>query len=99
MSIPPSATARQSRNCSLCDVPYELGEVYQLVYAFIRKGGLFDGVVDFDAVTFDAHSGGLKPEFVPESTTGGAGDKLHPNRACYLAMGMAIDLDLFKRGR
>ena len=39
MSIPPSATARQSRNCSLCDVPYELGEVYQLVYAFIRKGG------------------------------------------------------------
>lgn len=39
MSIPPSATARQSRNCSLCDVPYELGEVYQLVYAFIREGG------------------------------------------------------------
>jgi len=39
MSIPPSATARQSRNCSLCDVPYELGEVYQLVCAFIRKGG------------------------------------------------------------
>jgi hypothetical protein len=32
---------------------------------------------------------------VPESTTGGAGDKLHPNRAGYLAMGMAIDLDLF----
>ncbi len=40
-----------------------------------------------------------RPEFVPESTTGGAGDKLHPNRAGYLAMGMAIDLDLFKRGR
>ena len=39
MSIPPSATARQSRNCSLCDVPHELGEVCQLVYAFIRKGG------------------------------------------------------------
>ena len=39
MSIPPPATARQSRNCSLCDVPYELGEVYQLVCAFIRKGG------------------------------------------------------------
>jgi lysophospholipase L1-like esterase len=71
----------------------------QELNAFIRKGGLFDGVVDFDAVTFDPHSGGLKPEFVPESTTGGAGDKLHPNRAGYLAMGMAIDLDLFKRGR
>jgi lysophospholipase L1-like esterase len=34
---------------------------------------------------------------VPESTTGGPGDKLHPNHAGYLAMGMAIDLDLFKR--
>jgi lysophospholipase L1-like esterase len=66
---------------------------------FIRKGGLFDGVVDFDQVTFDPHSGGLKPEFVPESTTGGPGDKLHPNRAGYLAMGMAIDLDLLKPKR
>jgi lysophospholipase L1-like esterase len=63
---------------------------------FIRTSGLFDGVVDFDRVTFDPQSGGLKPEFIPESTTGGAGDKLHPNRAGYLAMGMAIDLDLFK---
>jgi lysophospholipase L1-like esterase len=71
----------------------------QELNAFIRKGGLFDGVVDFDAVTLDPRSGGLKAEFVPESTTGGAGDKLHPNRAGYLAMGMAIDLDLFKRGR
>ena len=34
----------------------------------------------------------MRAEFVPESTTGGAGDKLHPNRAGYLAMGMAIDL-------
>jgi lysophospholipase L1-like esterase len=71
----------------------------QQLNEFIRKGRLFDGVIDFDAVTFDARSGGLKPEFVPESTTGGAGDKLHPNRAGYLAMGMAIDLDLLKRGR
>jgi lysophospholipase L1-like esterase len=71
----------------------------QELNAFIHKGGLFDGVVDFDAVTLDPRSGGLKPEFVPESTTGGAGDKLHPNRAGYLAMGMAIDLDLFKRAR
>jgi hypothetical protein len=29
---------------------------------------------------------------VPESTTGGAGDKLHPNRAGYLAMGNSVDL-------
>jgi lysophospholipase L1-like esterase len=63
---------------------------------FIRNSGLFDGVVDFDKVTLDAQSGGLKGEFIPENTTGGAGDKLHPNRAGYLAMGMAIDLGLFK---
>ena len=63
---------------------------------FIRSGGLFDGVIDFDKVTVDPQTGSLKPEFVPDSTTGGPGDKLHPNRAGYLAMGMAIDLDLFK---
>jgi lysophospholipase L1-like esterase len=63
---------------------------------FIRTSGLFDGTVDFDQVTLDAQSGGLKLEFVPDSTTGGPGDKLHPNRAGYHAMGMAIDLDLFK---
>jgi lysophospholipase L1-like esterase len=61
---------------------------------FIRTSGLFDGVIDFDKVTLDAQSGSLKPEFVPESTTGGPGDKLHPNRAGYLAMGTAIDLGL-----
>jgi len=49
-----------------------------------------------EIVTLDPQSGGLKAEFIPESTTGGAGDKLHPNRTGYLAMGMAIDLNLFK---
>jgi lysophospholipase L1-like esterase len=62
---------------------------------FIRTSGLFDGVIDFDKATLDPQTGGLKAQFVPESTTGGPGDKLHPNRAGYLAMGMAIDLDLF----
>ena len=61
---------------------------------FIRSSGVFDGVVDFDAATLDPSTGGIKPEFVPESTTGGAGDRLHPNRAGYLAMGMSIDLAL-----
>ena len=42
----------------------------------------------------DPATGEMKPEFVPESTTGGPGDKLHPNRAGYLAMGNAIDLDM-----
>ena len=61
---------------------------------FIRTSGVFDGVVDFDKATLDAATGELKAEFVPDSTTGGPGDKLHPNRAGYLAMGNAIDLDM-----
>ena len=61
---------------------------------FIRSGGLFDGVVDFDKVTLDSGTGEMRPEYVPESTTGGPGDKLHPNRAGYLAMGSTIDLDM-----
>jgi lysophospholipase L1-like esterase len=61
---------------------------------FIRHSGLFDGVADFDGATLDPQTGGLRTEFVPESTTGGAGDKLHPNRAGYAAMAMAIDLKM-----
>jgi lysophospholipase L1-like esterase len=66
---------------------------------FIRTSGLFDGVIDFDKAVIDTQTGGLRPEFVPESTTGGPGDKLHPNRTGYLAMGQAIDLSLFKLER
>ncbi|WP_376087134.1 GDSL-type esterase/lipase family protein [Roseomonas sp. CCTCC AB2023176] len=57
---------------------------------FIRSG-VFDAVVDFDAVIRDPATGGMRAEFVPESTTGGPGDKLHPNRAGYVAMANAID--------
>jgi lysophospholipase L1-like esterase len=60
--------------------------------AFIRASGLFDAVLDFDAATLDPRTGGLRAEFVPDSTTGGPGDKLHPNRAGYHAMAMSIDL-------
>jgi lysophospholipase L1-like esterase len=60
--------------------------------AFIRDGGLFDAVADFDRVTLDPATGGLKREMIPDSTTGGPGDKLHPNRAGYLAMGSAVEL-------
>lgn len=66
---------------------------------FIRNSKQFDGVIDFDKVVLDPQSGGLKPEYVPESTTGGPGDKLHPNRTGYLAMGQAIDLNLLKPRR
>jgi lysophospholipase L1-like esterase len=64
------------------------------VNAFIRTSGIFDGVADFDAVTRDDATGGLRPEFQPSSSIGGPGDALHPNRAGYLAMGNAIDLKL-----
>jgi lysophospholipase L1-like esterase len=60
----------------------------------IRKPGLFDDVIDFDAATLDPQTGELRPEFVPSSTMGGPGDKLHPNRAGYLAMGNAVELRL-----
>jgi lysophospholipase L1-like esterase len=63
---------------------------------FIRTAGLFDGIADFDKATLDPLTGGLRAEFVPDSTTGGAGDKLHPNRAGYMAMGMAVDLESLK---
>lgn len=59
---------------------------------FIRKAGIFDGVIDFDATTLDTKTGELKAEFQPNSTVGGPGDKLHPNRAGYAAMGGSIDL-------
>ncbi len=63
---------------------------------FIRNnGGVFDGVVDFDAATVDPSTGTLKREFVPNSSIGGPGDGLHPNRAGYQAMANAIDLALF----
>ena len=67
---------------------------------FIRSGGLFDGVADFDRATTDPQSGTMQAVFVPDSTVGGPGDKLHPNRMGYQAMGMSIDLALFgARGR
>jgi lysophospholipase L1-like esterase len=66
----------------------------QAIDTFIRTSGTFDGVADFDAATRDDQTGGLRPTFVPNSTIGGAGDHLHPNRAGYQAMGSAIDLGL-----
>jgi lysophospholipase L1-like esterase len=72
----------------------EENEKRQSLNQFIRTGGVFDGVADFDKATLDPQTGGLRPEFDPESTTGGPGDKLHPNRLGYSAMGMAIDLRL-----
>ncbi len=72
----------------------EQDEKRKALNTFIRSSGLFDGVIDFDAATLDPATGGLKEVFVPDSTTGGPGDKLHPNRAGYLAIGNAVDLGI-----
>ncbi|MGY2048013.1 GDSL-type esterase/lipase family protein [Methylobacterium sp. JK268] len=69
----------------------EQDEKRQALNRFIRDSGVFDAVVDFDAATRDPATGRLKAAFVPESTTGGPGDGLHPNRTGYHAMGFAID--------
>jgi lysophospholipase L1-like esterase len=66
----------------------------QVFNAFVRGSKLFDGVFDFDQVTLDPQTGGMKAQFVPDNTSGGPGDKLHPNRAGYQAMADAIDLRL-----
>ena len=71
--------------------PYwaESGEAMrQAVNGFIRNGGAFDAVVDFDAATRDPDRPvRLRPDF-------DSGDHLHPNDAGYKAMAEAIDLKL-----
>lgn len=59
---------------------------------FIRTSPIFSSYIDFDEVILDPATGQMKAEFVPDSTIGGAGDKLHPNRVGYQAMGNSINL-------
>ncbi len=59
---------------------------------YIKSSGLFDTVVDFYAVTTDPATGALKAQYIPNTSIGGAGDHVHPNRAGYLAMGTAVPL-------
>ncbi len=68
-----------------------IDEMRRQYNTFIRTAGIFDGVIDFDAVTLDPGTGALKAEYQPNSSTGGPGDRLHPNRAGYMAMGTSID--------
>ena len=61
------------------------------VNEWIRTGGGFDGVIDFDAVTRDPS----RPDrFLPAYDSG---DHLHPGDAGYKAMGESIPLSLFRR--
>jgi lysophospholipase L1-like esterase len=65
---------------------------------FIRTSGMFDAVVDFSAATEDpANPGRLLPAYDTNSSLGGPGDHLHPNRAGFLAMGHAFDLQELER--
>jgi lysophospholipase L1-like esterase len=62
----------------------------QAVNAWIRKGGAFDAVVDFDQALRDpGHPTRMLPVY-------DCGDHLHPSDAGYNAMGDAIDLALFE---
>ena len=74
----------------------EQDEKRKQLNSFIRSSGVFDAAIDFDRVASDPATGQLKPEFVHNTTTGGEGDKLHPNRLGYVAMGMSIDIEQFK---
>lgn len=63
------------------------------VNQWIRTSGVFDGVIDFDAITRDP----ANPEaFLPAYDSG---DHLHPSDAGYKAMGESIDLALFRARR
>lgn len=60
------------------------------VNAWIRTGGVLDGVIDFDKTMQDpAHPDRILPAY-------DGGDRLHPGDAGYQAMGESIDLKLFK---
>lgn len=62
----------------------------EAVNSWIRTGGAFDAVIDFDAAVRDpAHPNHIRADF-------DAGDHLHPNDAGYRAMGDAVDLKLFE---
>lgn len=67
------------------------------VNAFIRGSNVFDGVIDFETATMDPNTGEIHALFQPDSSMGLPADRLHPNRAGYLAMGDAVDLTLFEK--
>ncbi len=70
----------------------EQDEKRKVFNQFIKTSPIFSGYIDFDEVIIDPSTGQMKAEFVPDSTIGGPGDKLHPNRVGYQAMGNSINL-------
>jgi lysophospholipase L1-like esterase len=65
----------------------------QAVNSWIRTSGEYDAVIDFDEMLRDP---GDPTRLLPLYDSG---DHLHPNDLGYEAMGNAIDLRLFKKGR
>jgi lysophospholipase L1-like esterase len=66
-------------------------EKRQAVNRWIREGGAFDGVIDFDAAVRDPiHRDHIAAQFDD-------GDHLHPNDAGYRRMGEAVDLVLLRK--
>ena len=66
--------------------------IRQGVNQWLRSGGGYDGVIDFDALIRDAAAPAkMDPRY-------DSGDHLHPNDAGYAAMGNAVDLKLFAGG-
>jgi lysophospholipase L1-like esterase len=64
-------------------------QIREAVNDWIRTGGAFDGVIDFDKATRDpAHPLVYAPAY-------DSGDHLHPKDAGYAAMANSIDLSLF----
>ena len=79
--------------------PYEGADYYsedgeaerQAVNQWIRTGGAFDGVFDFDAAVRDPqHPSRFREEFQ-------SGDHLHPSAAGYKAMAEAVDLTVLNQ--
>lgn len=69
----------------------------QVLNSFIRTSGNFDGFVDFDTATLDPNTGNMREEYTPNSEfTQLPIDYLHPNRAGYNAMGLAVDISPFR---
>ncbi len=64
----------------------------QLLNDWIRNGGYFDGLIDFDkAMGSEDDPARLNPKFLFEN------DWLHPNADGYVHMGNCIDLNLFTK--
>ena len=71
----------------------ELEAKREVINAFIKNSGKYDGVIDFASVLADPNDPTmLAPQF-------NSGDNLHPNDAGYKAMADAIDFSLFLPGK